>query len=296
MGKKLVLAPLLSVLLIAFAMGIGGLGGPLFDRAHADGERGTLYIDVLPDASNTTSGYGTIDVCRGGLAIGDTFDVDIVIHGANDLAGPYWILYYNKDVLKVTAYDWSNWKMGAGGIDICDALPDTDGQFACTYAQDTGVSGDGVLARVTFQAVANGSSDLALCTITGNCPDLADSAGQDHFYPEALVDHPADTLRVAVGQSCSEAPPPPPLPTQKPAISAPAPTPAGTAAHPATATPPAAAATAKATLTPVPLVAGGGGLLGSDDGFPWVAVCESAGAGVVALAALGLLVGLARRR
>jgi hypothetical protein len=213
MGKKLMLTPLLSLLLVAFAVGIGGLGGPMFGRAQAEGERGTLYIDVLPDASNTTTGYGTIDVCRDGLAIGDTFDVDIVIAGADDLAGPYWKLYYSKDVLKVTAYNWESWKLGAGGMDICDTLPDTDGAFVCTYAQGTGVSGDGVLARVTLQATANGSSDLALCTITGSCPDLADGNGQDHFYPEALVDDPAGTLRVAVGQSCSEAATPTPSPS-----------------------------------------------------------------------------------
>jgi hypothetical protein len=187
--------------------------------ALADGEYGTLYIDVVPDANNTTSGYGTIDVCRGGLAIGDTFDVDIVIHGAKDLAGPYWTLYYNKDVLKVTAYNWSNWKMGAGGIDLCDTMPDTDGALSCTYGQGDGVSGDGVLQRVTLQAVANGSSDLALCTITGLCPDLADSTGQDHFYPQVLVDDPAGTLRVAVGQSCSEATTPTPSPSPSPSPS-----------------------------------------------------------------------------
>lgn len=278
--KKAFVAPLLGLLLIAFAMAIGSLQGPVFERAQAEGERGTLYIDVLPDASNTTSGYGAIDVCRDGLAIDDTFDIDIIIAGANDLAGPYSILYYNKDVLKVTAYDWRSWKMGSGGLDLADPVPDTDGGFSHMYAQATGVNGDGVLLRVTLQAIANGSSDLTLCTVPGDCPNVASADISDHFYPEILVDDPPGTLRVAVGQSCSEAPPPP-LPTETVTPMAPQLTP----------TP---AATPITTASPTP--AGQAAEEDTDDGFPWVAVYAGAGAGVVALVALGLLVGLLRRR
>ncbi|MGD0205736.1 MAG: cohesin domain-containing protein [Dehalococcoidia bacterium] len=178
------------------------------DSALAAGERGTLYIDVLPDANNTATGYGTIDVCRdtdnlgGALDVGDTFTIDVIIDGANDLAGPVWWLYYNRDVLNVTAYDWSNWKMGPGGLDLTDIVPDSDGQFACTYGQATGVDGDGVLLRVTLQAVANGSSDLKLCAVTGECPHAWDSSGVDHYYPEVLVHDPPGNVRVVVGGAC----------------------------------------------------------------------------------------------
>jgi hypothetical protein len=174
--------------------------------ALADGEYGTLYIDPVPDASNTTTGYGTIDVCKGNLAINDTLDVDIIIDGANDLSSPYWILYYNQDVLKVTAYNWESWKKGPGGLDLTDAVPDSDGEFSCTYGQSTGVNGDGVLLRVTLQAIANGSSDLTLCTVTGDCPNAPDSIGQDHFYPQVLVDDPWGDVRVAVGGDCPAPP------------------------------------------------------------------------------------------
>jgi hypothetical protein len=281
MRKKLLLTPLLAVLLIALAMGIGSPPGTMFHRAQADGERGTLYIDVLPDASNTTSGYGTVDACRDGLAIGDTFDIDTIIAGANDLAAPYFVLYYNKDVLKVTAYDWANWKLGPGGIDVNDPMPDTDGEFSSTHARGArGVNGDGVLLRVTLQAIANGSSDLTLCNTT-DCPDLADSSGDDHFYPEALVDDPAGTLRVAVGQSCPEATAPPPTATETVTPMAPQLTPT-----------PGASPALTATATPAPQPAEED----TDGGFPWVAVYAGVGAGVVALAALGLLVRLLRRR
>jgi hypothetical protein len=171
--------------------------------ALADGERGTLYIDVLPDANNTTTGYGTIDLCKGNLAVNDTFQVDIVIDGANDLVGAYWILYYNPAVLRVTGYNWTSWKMGPGGLDNTDPMPDSDGAFAATYGGGfTSVNGDGVLLRVTLQAVAKGSSDLTLCTVTGDCPDAGDSLGVHHYYPAVLVDDPPGNVRVVVGAAC----------------------------------------------------------------------------------------------
>lgn len=172
--------------------------------ALADGEYGTLYIDVGPLTGNTTTGYGDIDVCMGNQTVGTPFNVDIIIDGAVDLAAPLWILYYNPAVLKVTAYEWESWKMGPGGMDFSETtMPDTDGEFSCTYAQaPNGVNGDGVLLRVTLQAIANGSSDLTLCMVTDECPDAADSDGNDRFYPEVLVDDPPGDVRVAVGEGC----------------------------------------------------------------------------------------------
>ena len=170
-----------------------------------EGEYGTLYIDVGPLSGNTADGYGTIDTCIGDLTVGIPFDIDIIIDGGNDLAGAYWILYYNKDVLKVTAYNWANWKIGGGGLSFTDALPDTDGALSCAYAQmaqTSGVNGAGVLQRVTLEPIANGSSDLELCRAAGECPDAADSGGVDHWYPEVLVDDPAGEVRAVVGGAC----------------------------------------------------------------------------------------------
>jgi len=200
--KKLFLAPLLGVLLVALALSGASLSRQVFDGVQAAGEYGTLYVDVVPDASNTTTSYGDIDLCIGNLSVDDTFDVDIVIDDANDLTGPYWTLYYNKDVLKVTAYNWTNWKLGPGGLDLNDSVPDTDGEFACTYGQLSGVDGDGVILRITLQAIADGTSDLYLCTIVGDCPNAADSDGTDHFYPDIEVHDYPGTIRVAVGEAC----------------------------------------------------------------------------------------------
>ncbi len=200
MSKRIVLVILLAVVASAITAGavvVVGQGG-----GAGEGEYGTLYIDVGPLTGNTADGYGTIDTCIGDLTVGTPFDIDIIIDGANDLAGPYWVLYYNKDVLKVTASNWSSWKMGDGGLNFTDGVPDTDGAFSCTYIQASGVNGAGVLLRMTLEPIADGSSDLKLCTAEGDCPNAADSSGSDHPYPQVLVDDPAGEVRAVVGSAC----------------------------------------------------------------------------------------------
>jgi hypothetical protein len=193
------------------------LSGHSHNSALAAGEYGTLYIDVNnTDGASTATTFGgveTVDVCIGNLSVGASFDIDIIIDDANDLTGPYWILYYDNTVLQVTAYNWTSWKLGTGGLDLNDPVPDSDGVFECTYGQISGVSGDGVLLRVTLQAIADGSSDLTLCTITGDCPNAADSGGVDHFYPDVDVDDPLGDVRVVVGDTCPPSPTPTPTPT-----------------------------------------------------------------------------------
>ena len=89
-----------TVRLIALALTV--LGVVLFGHGHstafADGEHGTLYIDVYntdgASAATTFGGVGTIDVCRdtddlgGPLEIGDTFSIDIIVDDAtNTISG-----------------------------------------------------------------------------------------------------------------------------------------------------------------------------------------------------------------
>jgi hypothetical protein len=194
--------------------------------AMADGEYGTLYIDVLPDASNTTSGHGTVDVCRGGLAVNDTFNIDIVIVGAPDVRGALYEFNYDPSVLRVTAHDWETWKFGAG-VGISDSMPDTDGHFNTSWAGSV-VSGDGVIQRITLQAVGNGQSDLYFTYTegSGGSPQVSDPVATPYFPPEVLVDDPPGSVRAVVGGTC---PPTPGL--------TPAPTPTATPTPTLTATP-----------------------------------------------------------
>jgi len=200
---KLVRAALIGIL--GVALGLLGVGLLRYgDRdALAAGEYGMLYIDVLPDASNTTTGFGDVELCRdtddtgGPLDIGETFTVHIVVSAANDLARPSWVLNYNHGVLQINSYDWSSWKMGPGGQDVSDSTPDADGSFSTSYEQSSGVNGDGVLQAIVLKATADGTSDLTLTDV-----DLADSGGIGHFPPEVLVHDYLGTIRVSVGTPC----------------------------------------------------------------------------------------------
>ena len=174
--------------------------GHMFGGAQASAPWGDLIIDPIPDANNTTSGYGDVEVCRdnndggGDLEINDTFIVDIVIDSAPNITGGSWAFVYNSSVLQVNASNWGSWKFGAGGIPIEDSpMPDTDGTFNTAYAGSV-TSGNGVVQRLTLQAVGNGTSDL---TLTGW--SVADTFAIPHFYPEIDYLDPLGTIRVVVG-------------------------------------------------------------------------------------------------
>jgi len=206
-----------TIRLIALVLAVPSavLLGHSHDIAFADGEYGTLYIDVLPDASNTTVGFGDIDVCTdkedigdgygdddGLLEVGECFSIDIVIAGAPDIRGSDLQLNYNPAVLKVTTYDWLNWKFGPG-VGSSDTPPDTDGQFN-TYWSGSVVSGDGVIQRIILEAVGNGVSDLFFTYSegAGGQPAITDDLGGFHYPPEVLVDDSLGAMRVVVGGSC----------------------------------------------------------------------------------------------
>jgi hypothetical protein len=188
--------------------------------ALADGEWGTLAIDVLPDASNTTTGFGDIDVVTtsedigdgygdddGVLEIGERFSIDILIDDAPMnactpadpcLAGVDFFLNFEGDtpgpaVLKVVGYDWSSWKLGAG-TDVSESVPDSNGSFYTSYSSSgSGITGDGVLVRMTMEAVGNGTSDLTLTSAS-----VGDKNGTPYFPPEVLVHDPPGDVRVSV--------------------------------------------------------------------------------------------------
>ena len=200
--RKFILAPLVGALVVAVAV----LGANLMDRAldgaEAASPYGDLMIDPVPDASNTTSAYGTIDLCRDDnddtpdpnphdLVVGDTFFVDVVIDTAPNITGAAWAFTYDSSVLWVNVSDWAGWKLLAGGIPIEDSpMPDKDGTFNTAYAGST-VSGSGVLQRLTLECIAEGSSDLTLFGWS-----VSDTFAIPHFYPDIDYLDPLGTIRV----------------------------------------------------------------------------------------------------
>jgi hypothetical protein len=128
-------------------------------------------VDAVADAGNTDTAVGSIQNSRS-TACGSTFDVDVVIQGVTNIAGFQADLLYNPAVLKVTGvnYNFLLTTTGTAVIDFGDATPDTDGDFfllAAMYSITpfTGASGNGVLARITLEAVGSGSSALDLTSV-----------------------------------------------------------------------------------------------------------------------------------
>jgi hypothetical protein len=200
------------------ALGLAVLAALLLGQgqhtALADGEYGTLYIDVLPDASNTTTGYGTVDVCRdteddgvSPLDVGDTFTIDVLVSLPVGVSsrGALYAIDYDNTVLQVNDYDWSSWKYGSG-VGINDTLPDTDGEFNASWSRSApAINGSGVITRITLEAVGDGQSDLKFYVVqgAGGQPIIVDASGTERFPPEVLVDDPPGNVRVVVGGACA---------------------------------------------------------------------------------------------
>lgn len=179
----------------------------------------TLRVDA--DASgNSATSLGSIQNCRS-VNTDDTFDVDVVITDVKALAAFQFELQFDPDILQVTA---ANDKMmlaatpGSNIIPFTDTPPGkTSGSFlvaAADFGQagKTEENGSGVLARLTFKALANGLSSLSIYQ-----PELA-ATGPDgntfHIEPVegSYFVGPIYSANIAVGQSCT----PPPSPTSHP--------------------------------------------------------------------------------
>jgi hypothetical protein len=232
------LLPLAAVVLAVIMLGPRGatsVSGPV------------IGIDTDP-AGNSDTAVGTIDACQA-VTPGDTFQVDVTIQGVTDLAGFEAHLLYDPSVLKVTAVDHNFLLATAGsatnwGEAPTSQNPDTDGTLSVIVAlmplPAVGANGDGVLARITFEAVASGSCNLDLSGVKlgdSNVQPIGDTDADDDF------DGPISKGQIAVNQPC---------PTSIPAV-----TPAATPAPAPTTT-----ATPTSALIDVPPPTGVGTLSG----------------------------------
>jgi hypothetical protein len=130
-----------------------------------------VSLDAVPDAGNTASTVGSIQNSRT-TTCGSTFNVDVVIQGVTDIAGFQANLLYNPATLRVKAvnYNFLLSTTGAAVLDLGNSTPDTDGDFLLFAAMYSitpiiGASGNGVLARISLEAVGSGSSALDLTSV-----------------------------------------------------------------------------------------------------------------------------------
>ncbi len=167
----------------------------------------TVSVDAISDSSNTDTTVGPIDNYVS-TTVGATLIVDVVIEDVTNISGFQANLLYDFTKLKVTAVDYSFLLASTGAIvlDFGNTTPDTDGDFFMAAAMYSpviviGADGEGVLARISFEALASGSSLLDLTNVK-----LSDADGNpippvdtNNFYVGPINDAEVAIEGIAVG-------------------------------------------------------------------------------------------------
>lgn len=231
-------------------------------------------------AGNTAGALGSIDGCVS-VASGQTTTVDVFIMDVQQLAGWQGILTFDSSVVTIVDVDTKLFLAANPTSEVAnvspDSLPATDGAYRLVVADlgdRTGESGEGVLARLTLQAVGSGSAVLTLSEVLLSDPSpkaIGDTNGDTYF------DGPVSGAEIRVDEAC---PPATPLSTPRPAATL-------EATPTATATPPPGVTSPTSQGAPADLPEEDGG-----NGVPWVLIGGIGGG--AALVALGLVFGYRR--
>jgi hypothetical protein len=203
----------------ALALGLGVLfvaAGAAWAGAFA-GHAAATTIGIDANATgNTAMTLGTIDSCRSVNVGAPDFDIDVYITDASGLTD--WSIYLTYDHARLSVASFSTSFMepqyGQASFDYGNGL------LYLASAQTGGASGSGVLARITFHALSNGSSAVHIRTDWPYLP-LLNNAGFSGSVSDA---------QIAIGQGCgvpTAIPTPSPTPLITPSPS-PTPTPAST--------------------------------------------------------------------
>ena len=228
-------------------------GAALASTASGSAQSQTsLFVDVIPEG-NSASEIGGVDDCVE-AGVGDTFIVDI---GVKDVAGlTAWetTLVFDQSILEVVGNDARMLLASGPGSRVTvqsDLEPPTDfyptgGLFigAADSKVSAAESGSGVLARITFRAIAPGVSEASMPQLdldgngtTDKGPRLLGPGGEDDpiadVNGDSYFDADVANALISVGGDCSSAPPPstptpPPTPAITPTPVGQTPTPTGT--------------------------------------------------------------------
>lgn len=135
--------------------------------AHAQAEDTSLAIDMGTTGNSATS-VGDIEDCLS-VSAGDQFSVDVVIREVTDLLAWELSLEYDGAVLTVVDQDvkmFQGANEGSSPVDISAKLPNDTGSHSLSAFESSDPpspdSGSGVLARVTFEATADGETEIHL--------------------------------------------------------------------------------------------------------------------------------------
>lgn len=225
------IAAIFALLAIAVSADIPG--------ASAQSSSTSLAIDAITEGNAATS-LGPIDQCVS-VEEGDSFTVDVVIEDVPSLLTWEATVAHDRQLLEITDQDPLLMIAAAAGsspFNGSESLPDINGTHF-VGATDTRAleSGSGVLARVTFRALAAGTSDISIPQLDFNGDGTTDfgvivqAAGGVHLGDtngDGFFDGDVSGAVVRIGSSCDNVTPrpiaqPTPDPDFTPATLAPAP-------------------------------------------------------------------------
>jgi hypothetical protein len=181
-----------------------------------------IAVGIDADATgNSATALGSIDECVE-ISEGAEHDVDVFIQNITDLIAWEAMLTFDTAVIELIDEDTTLFMAaneGSDAHDITEAIPDGRYQLGAFDASDPPASdsGSGVLARLTFKAVAPGVSEirLPLADLDGDGrpdrgPLLRNVDGDviGDVDDDTLFDGPNAEARIAVDSSCDDPPGP----------------------------------------------------------------------------------------
>jgi hypothetical protein len=268
-------------LVVSLALGLM-LAGVAFGQTQGESpasqaSQGQTWVGIDADtAGNTASSLGPIDGCIS-VATGQTVTVDVFIMDVQALAGWQGELSYDNSVVTIVDVDPRLLLAANPDSQVVslspDSLPDTDGIYSPLVADmgdRTGESGEGVLIRLTLQAVGSGRAELTLSDVALGDPSAAPIGDTNS---DTYFDGPVSGAEIRVDEACPSG-----TPISQPSPAATPEAPTLEATPPATATSPPEVASPTSEAAPANLAKEEGG-----NGIPWVLIGGIGGGAALAV-------------
>jgi hypothetical protein len=176
-----------------------------------------LGVDVITSGNAATS-VGNVEDCAS-AEVGQTFTVDVVVKGVEDLLGFEVPISFDATRLILTGRDVEQFMQANDGSEVFDGsnqTPNTTGSYLATavdFADPVAPdSGDGVLVRFTFEAIAEGTAQLFITPIDLDGNGIVDRGLLLRNVDEAIIgdldedtffDGPVSNAEVRVGSDCA---------------------------------------------------------------------------------------------
>ena len=190
------------------------LGVTLSDQAQAQTQaEASIGIDADP-TGNTATLLAARDACVS-VSTGDSFQIDVIVEDVNDLLAWEAYLSFDPDHLLIDDRDVEHFLASpadSNAFDISESVPDDDSPYRIGAANITdppeGVSGSGILARLSLTAMEPGLTVLTLAAIETDVgligltltdvdgSQIGDSDG-DSFFDGLIAD-----AQVAIDGAC----------------------------------------------------------------------------------------------